>query len=354
MRESIMTGKTVEEATRLALEQLGVAEEDATVEVLELPQKKFFRTIPAKVRVWVEESEEILKPVEEPNKSVVTPARQARQEEKISKEETPVHVKKPQAAPRVKEESEQPVMQPAAEEQTVQAQPVELEGNVRLQAACDYITAVAKAMHAEKISFSAEKTDETTVLKISGEDAGMLIGHRGEVMEAMGYLCSLVANRAGGEYEKMSLDVNGYRSKREQNLVALAKRIGAKVARTGRSQTLEPMNPYERRIIHSTISQMENVKSESTGEGAARRVVVMCTGENARPQRERREGRGSRRGGRGDRSRRDGERRDRRSSTPAREYADAPRNTSAGPVASRRTETINDGADLPLFGKIEL
>lgn len=345
MRESIMTGKTVEDATRLALEQLGVSEEDATVEVLELPQKKLFRTIPAKVRVWVEEPEQAPQPAEVSRKQAPAQEKQPKQEEK------PAPAKKPQAAPRVKEEPEQ---KPVEEEQPVQALPVELEGNVRLQAACDYITAVAKAMHAENISFSAEKAGETTVLKVSGEDAGMLIGHRGEVMEAMGYLCSLVANRAGGEYEKLSLDVNGYRSKREQNLVALAKRIGAKVARTGRSQTLEPMNPYERRIIHSTISQMENVKSESTGEGAARRVVVMCTGENARPQRERKEGRGSRRGGRGDRPRRDGERRDRRSGTPAREYADTPRNTAAGPVASRRTETINDSADLPLFGKIEL
>ena len=203
---------------------------------------------------------------------------------------------------------------------------------------------------AEALSFSAEKAGETTILKVGGEDAGARIGHRGEVMEAMSYLCSLVANRAGGEYEKMSLDVNGYRSKREQNLIALAKRIGAKVARTGRSQMLEPMNPYERRIIHSTISQMENVKSESTGEGAARRVVISCTGENARPQRER-GGRGPRRGGRGDRPRRDGERRDRRSSVPAREYADAPRDANAAPMVPRRTETINDGADLPCSAK---
>ena len=264
-------------------------------------------------------------------------------------------MKKPQAAPRVKEmppvQPENPQAAPAP--QQAPAQPVSVEGNARLEAACEYIKAVAKAMHAEALSFSAEKAGETTILKVGGEDAGALIGHRGEVMEAMSYLCSLVANRAGGEYEKMSLDVNGYRSKREQNLIALAKRIGAKVARTGRSQMLEPMNPYERRIIHSTISQMENVKSESTGEGAARRVVISCTGENARPQRER-GGRGPRRGGRGDRPRRDGERRDRRSNVPAREYADAPRDANAAPMAPRRTETINDGADLPLFGKIEL
>lgn len=343
MRESIMTGKTVEEATRLALAELGVAEEEATVEVLELPQRKLFRTIPAKVRVWVDEPEE--KP------QAPAPQPQAAQPEK---EEPARPVKKPQAAPRVKETPPVQQEKPQAAPQQAPAQPVSVEGNVRLEAACEYIKAVAKAMHASELSFSAEKAGETTILKVGGEDAGALIGHRGEVMEAMSYLCSLVANRAGGEYEKMSLDVNGYRSKREQNLIALAKRIGAKVARTGRSQMLEPMNPYERRIIHSTISQMENVKSESTGEGAARRVVISCTGENARPQRERRDGRGPRRGGRGDRPRRDGERRDRRSSVPAREYADAPRDANAAPMAPRRTETINDGADLPLFGKIEL
>ena len=156
------------------------------------------------------------------------------------------------------------------------------------------------------------------------------------------------------EHQVAALQVAVRHGRALQNLVALAKRIGAKVARTGRSQMLEPMNPYERRIIHSTISQMENVKSESTGEGAARRVVISCTGENARPQRERKEGRGTRRGGRGGKPRRDGERRDRRPSVPAREYAATPRDAHAAPMAPRRTETINDGADLPLFGKIEL
>ena len=265
MRESIMTGKTVEEATQLALAELGIAEEEATVEVLELPQRKLFRTIPAKVRVWVDEPEEKLQaPAKQP---------QAAQPEK---EEPARPVKKPQAAPRVKET---PPVQPenlqaAPAPQQAPAQPVSVEGNARLEAACEYIKAVAKAMHAEALSFSAEKAGETTILKVGGEDAGALIGHRGEVMEAMSYLCSLVANRAGGEYEKMSLDVNGYRSKREQNLIALAKRIGAKVARTGRSQMLEPMNPYERRVLHATLQNNPYVETHSEGEEPNRRVVI--------------------------------------------------------------------------------
>ncbi len=183
-------------------------------------------------------------------------------------------------------------------------------------------------------------------------------------MEALSYLTSLVANRAGGDYMKIGLDINHYRSKREANLTALAKRIGAKVARTGRGHTLEPMNPYERRIIHSAISEMEGVKSESIGEGANRRVVISSTNPSARPPRDNRGGKGGKGGRPAGRGGRDGARGPRpprkdgeyaaRTSTPAREFADRPRDPSAAPTVPKRTETINDGADLPLYGKIEL
>ena len=95
---------------------------------------------------------------------------------------------------------------------------------------------------------------------------GALIGRRGETMESLSYLASLVANRLEGDYIKLGLDVAGYRDKRESDLTALAQRIGAKVRKTGRSFAMEPMNPYERRIIHSAISKMEGVRSESKGE----------------------------------------------------------------------------------------
>jgi len=134
----------------------------------------------------------------------------------------------------------------------------------------EYLREVCAKMGADRLEITPVRQGEATVLRIEGEGAGTLIGHRGEVMEALSYLTSLVANRSGGDYMKISLDINHYSSKREANLVALAKRIGAKVARTGRGHTLEPMNPYERRIIHSTISELEGVKSESIGEGANR------------------------------------------------------------------------------------
>ncbi|MEG2769307.1 MAG: R3H domain-containing nucleic acid-binding protein [Oscillospiraceae bacterium] len=222
-------------------------------------------------------------------------------------------------------------------------------------------------MGIENVLITAVKQGESTILKVDGKNVGALIGRRGETMEALSYLTGLVANRAGGDYEKISLDVGGYRSKREQDLVELAKRIGEKVAATGRSHMLEPMNPYERRIIHSTISEMENVKSESTGEGADRRIVISCTGANAQT-------------GYSTSSYREND-----SHSPRRTYnkpqADRPfkplrPNTNTRPVdrvprsdfnrdkkfdkpksaevASTRTETINDAVDVGLYGKIEL
>lgn len=100
-------------------------------------------------------------------------------------------------------------------------------------------------------------------------------------MESLSYLASLVANRLEGDYIKLGLDVAGYRDKRENDLTVLAQRIGNKVRKTGRSFAMEPMNPYERRIIHSAIGKMEGVRSESKGEGRDRRVVIYSTAPDA-------------------------------------------------------------------------
>ena len=184
-----------------------------------------------------------------------------------------------------------------------------------------------------------------------------------------------------GPYIKLGLDVGGYRNKREDDLSALAKRIADRVIRTGCYYEMEPMNPYERHIIHTAIAEIDGVRSESKGEGPARHVVLYSTDPdacnlpdraNARNQRggRREGGRGQRRdggrgyrgnGSRGPRSGRDGvrggyrgQRSDRgpRSSVPAREFADTPRDPDAKPMAPKTTERIHDGDDFA-FGKIE-
>lgn len=347
MREVIKTGRTVEDATELALAELGVSAEEAGIEVLELPQRRLFKSIPAKVRAYVEDEE--------------VPEAPAPKEEKPLPKAAPKAAESPDApkaeAPAAQPEQAQPAAGPVEE-------PIDLEQNPKAREAVEYLKEICVKMGAQGLTITPVKQGEATILKVEGESAGTLIGHRGEVMEALSYLTSLVANRAGGDYMKIGLDINHYRSKREANLTALAKRIGAKVVRTGRGHTLEPMNPYERRIIHSAISEMEGVKSESIGEGANRRVVISSANPSARPPRDNRggkggkggrpAGRGGRDGARGPRPpRRDGEYAA-RTSTPAREFADRPRDPSAAPTVPKRTETINDGADLPLYGKIEL
>ena len=252
-----------------------------------------------------------------------------------------------------------------------------------MQAAVDYLTPIFKLMGVEEFSFTAVKKGEATILRVIGEHMGALIGRRGETMESLSYLASLVINRMEGPYVKLGLDVGGYRNKREDDLSALAKRIADRVIRTGCYYEMEPMNPYERHIIHTAIADIEGVRSESKGEGPTRHIVIYSTDPNASnlpdrdnarntrgPRRDggrgpRRDGRGpSRDGGRGPRiggPHRDGRgpRRDGgrpyggpRSSVPGREFADRPRDPNAQPMAPKTTERIHDGDDFA-FGKIE-
>ena len=216
---------------------------------------------------------------------------------------------------------------------------------------------------------------------------GVLIGRRGETMESLSYLTSLVVNRMEGSYVKLGLDVAGYRGKREDDLAALAGRLCERVKRTGCYYEMEPMNPYERHIIHTAVAAIDGVRSESKGEGADRRVVIYSTDPDAcnLPDREsgrrsrggsrgrdngrsRNGNRGGRGGFRGD-NRRGGDRNgrggrsggrggnrggNRGSYVPGREFADTPRDPNARPQAPAPVERIHDGDDFAMFGKIEL
>lgn len=377
IRTQEATGKTVDEARINACALLGVEKDDINVsyEVLEMPQKTGFlglKLTPAKVRVSVELPDE---PVAAPAAPVAAPALVV--EEKAAPAEPVVEEAAPEApaaeAPAAPEEEAAPAEErtaPAAEGEEVEV-PICIEENAKVQAAVDYLKDVIEKMGVQNVSFSAVQKGEATIIRLNGEKMGALIGRRGETMESLSYLASLVANRLEGDYIKLGLDVAGYRDKRESDLTALAQRIGTKVRRTGRSFAMEPMNPYERRIIHSAIGKMEGVRSESKGEGRDRRVVIYSTdpnavaeSANARPRgprggRDRNSnGRGGsyHRGGNGGRNgrgpRSGGPRSGYRSNVPERTYT--PRDAeSAAPVAPKRTERVDDFADLS-FGKIEL
>ena len=379
IRTQEATGKTVDEARANACAKLGVQADDINVsyEVLEMPQKTGFlglKLTPAKVRVTVEEADPVpAAPVVEEKAAPAPVAEEPKAEEKTPVEEAP-------AAPAAEET---PAAQPVEEaEEAAPAEgeevevPIKIEENNKVKAAVDYLREVIARMGVENVTFSAVQKGEATIIRLDGEKLGALIGRRGETMESLSYLASLVANRLEGDYIKLGLDVAGYRDKRESDLTALAQRIGAKVRKTGRSFAMEPMNPYERRIIHSAIGKMEGVRSESKGEGRDRRVVIYSTAPDAQTENTygERRGRGGRpngrrpggnrggyrggdrneRGGRsgGYRGGRSGSRGPRGSSVPERTYA--PRDAeSAAPVAPKRTERVDDFADLS-FGKIEL
>ena len=388
IRKQEATGKTVDEARAKACALLGVQADDLNVsyEVLEMPQKTGFlglKTTPAQVCVSVEEPDAPAAPAAAP-----APAAEAAPVQETAPEVPAAPVEEPVApveAPAA--EVEQPAAEQAAPAAAADADeetevPIVIEENAKVKAAVEYLQEVIAKMGVENVTFSAVQKGEATIIRLDGEHLGALIGRRGETMESLSYLASLVANRLEGDYIKLGLDVAGYRDKRESDLTALAQRIGAKVRKTGRSFAMEPMNPYERRIIHSAISKMEGVRSESKGEGRDRRVVIYSTAPDAqtentygerrprggRPGNGRRPG-GNRNGGyrggsrseHGDRngnrggyrgSRNGGNRGPRPSGVPERTYAPRDAETAA-PVAPKRTERVDDFADFS-FGKIEL
>ena len=379
IRKQEATGKTVDEARAKACALLGVQADDLNVsyEVLEMPQKTGFlglKTTPAKVCVSVEEPDAPAAPAAAP-----APAAEAAPVQETAPEVPAAPVEEPAApveAPAA--EVEQPAAEQAAPAAAAAADeetevPIVIEENAKVKAAVEYLQEVIAKMGVENVTFSAVQKGEATIIRLDGEKLGALIGRRGETMESLSYLASLVANRLEGDYIKLGLDVAGYRDKRESDLTALAQRIGAKVRKTGRSFAMEPMNPYERRIIHSAISKMEGVRSESKGEGRDRRVVIYSTAPDAQTENTygERRGRGGNRNGRRPGGNRNGgyrgERRSnggyrgsrsgaprgpRPSSVPERTYA--PRDAeSAAPVAPKRTERVDDFADFS-FGKIEL
>ena len=380
IRKQEATGKTVDEARAKACALLGVQADDLNVsfEVLEMPQKTGFlglKTTPARVCVSVEE----------PDAPSAAPAAPAAEEKKSEPAQEPAKAaveqapapSAPEAEPEVQAEPAAPAAEADPAEEAENEVPIVIEENAKVKAAVDYLRGIIPLMGVENVTFSAVQKGEATIIRLDGEHLGALIGRRGETMESLSYLASLVANRLEGDYIKLGLDVAGYRDKRESDLTALAQRIGAKVRKTGRSFAMEPLNPYERRIIHSAIGKMEGVRSESTGEGRDRRVVIYSTAPDAqtdntygerRPRGNGRRNGGNRNGGyrgnrNGDRNgsnrggyrsgpRPAGSRGGRGSSVPERTYA--PRDAEdAAPVAPKRTERVDDFADFS-FGKIEI
>ena len=247
MRYIDVTGKTEEEAIRAALSQLGLERDDVSVEILERSKSGFLGigSSPAKVRVSYE-----LDVVDEPEVPQAKPA-----------EKKPVE-KKPEAKP-----------EPAPEKQPEQpAAPVsETEDADRIRA---FLTGLLEHMdcRAQVKVYEEEKNRYKVILE--GQRLGALIGRRGETLDAIQQLTNYAVNSGRDKRVRIHVDAENYRAKREQSLESLANKVAGKVLKYRRSVTLEPMNAYERHVIHAALQDKEGVTTYSIGTEPNRRVVV--------------------------------------------------------------------------------
>lgn len=274
MREFIdVTGKTEDEAISKALAQLGLDRDDVSVEILERAKSGFLGlgSCPAKVRVSYgpEEEEEVSAPVTPPAPKAEPKTQPKPEQPKKPSERKPE--KKTEKPASVKEErTAAPV--PADKPAPVQYLGEEVDDE-KAQAIKKFLTGLLAQMEssAEVKVYQPEKGRYKVILE--GKGLGALIGRRGETLDAIQQLTSYAVNRTGGRV-RVQLDAEGYREKREQSLQHLARKVAAKVVKYRRSVTLEPMNAYERHVIHTALQDVPGVTTYSTGVDPNRRVIV--------------------------------------------------------------------------------
>ncbi|MBO2517473.1 MAG: hypothetical protein CW338_09445 [Clostridiales bacterium] len=277
------TGRTTEEAINAGLSELGIDISDAKVEIVEEGSKGLFGLFgsrPAKVKLSVEEQEEETESIFAHMLDVEAPKADKKQKaapekKKPQQNRKPRTEKTDEAAPAEKKETapapEKKVEEaPAAPvEPAPQADPGTSEGKAQ-----QFLQELTKLMGVEVAV--AVKTDEEGNVRVNmtGDSKGILIGRRGETLDALQYLTSLQVNKGQEGYTRVTLDTENYRAKREEALVRLANRMANKCQKTGRKVSLEAMNPYERRILHSALQNHPAVTTHSEGEEPNRRVII--------------------------------------------------------------------------------
>ena len=294
------SAKTIEEAISLGLEELGVAISDVTVDILQEGSKGLFGLFGsrlAKVKLTLNNDEEDV----ELAKELVSQMMRDDQEEEQPVEKKPVEKKaekKPTEKKPVEKKAEKkpaekkPVEKKAEEkkpaekktpEKKAEKKPAEPKVIVPAEQA-DRATAAGKAQEflqeltklmGVNVSVAVATDDEGNVkVNMEGDTLGILIGRRGETLDALQYLTSLQVNKGQNDYTRVTLDTENYRAKREEALIRLANRMANRAQKTGRKVAMEPMNPYERRILHSALQNNPNVSTHSEGEEPNRHVVI--------------------------------------------------------------------------------
>jgi len=230
--EKIFTAKTLDEAKQMASEEFGTDILDIRFEIIEQPAKKLFGTKgDFRVRATCDAPKTSASAVTAPTKQATS---------------APV---------------------------ATVSEPISADGYEHV---IDYLKKILAALGVKDFAVNVKSEGENVVLDVTGDDLGIIIGRRGETLDSLQYLAILANNRGGdsGSHPRVIVDCNGYREKRADALQTLAVRTANKVLKQGRRVTLEPMNPYERRIIHSKVAEISGVFSNSIGEEPFRKVVI--------------------------------------------------------------------------------
>ena len=323
IQETIATGRDVNAAIDNGCRELGISREEDSFdfEIIAREKKGFLglKTYPAKVRVFRELPDPVL-PKEEPPKAAPAPAprreqpaAQAPRQEKPAREQA-VPASAPAGEPQEKAQQAQPAaaqpprrephpprerkpreqrparpqeQRPHEEKAAAAPSPapapakraqveVEPTDNVRarVERSAAYVERILGLMGIGEVKVPPRYYEDNVCLQLTGSGLGVIIGRRGETLDSIQYLSSLVANRGEGDYIRINIDSGNYREKRERTLEALARKLANTAVRTGKSTTLEPMNPYERRVIHGAVSQIKGATSSSIGVDPNRRVVI--------------------------------------------------------------------------------
>ncbi len=325
-REATATAATIDEAIDAARAELGIGDEvEVEIEIIDQPEKKLlglFGGKLAKVTVSYDDGKK-----EKPAKA------EKKADKKIEKTEKKVEKKAEKKPAKPEKKAEAPIKK------------VELN-SVALEKTINYVKAIVGGMIDGEVTCSVSDVDGGFCITLDGDHMGAVIGRRGETLDAVQYLASLCYNQNEEGFVRVVIDTNNYRAKREDTLKALALRVAGEAQKSGHNQALEPMNPYERRIIHTAVQDVEGVTSWSVSDSRGRRVIIGLADSEGNPVNA--DERPSRSGGRGrnDRDRRGlGDRRSRGGRPP--------RSKSSYTPSEPTREKRSDASDLPLFGRID-
>ncbi len=302
MRQYEVSAKTKEEAIEQGLQELGVSIGDVDVQVVEEGSKGLFGLFgsrPVKVRLTVKDSEEdplgdLLdeksagkpekkaekKPEKKAEKKQEEKKPAAKPEEKKAEEKKPAEKKAEKKSAEKKTESAEKASEEKQEIRTLEKPEVtmipadQLDPESPAGVAKEFLAELTKLMGVDVTIDMGTDAEGNVYGFMQGDTLGILIGRRGETLDALQYLTSLKVNRGRDSYTRVTLDTENYRAKREDTLIRLANRMANRALRTGRKVSLEPMNPYERRIIHFALQQNEGVTTHSEGDEPNRHVVI--------------------------------------------------------------------------------